>query len=84
MDLTIRTAALAREMRTAAKAAHILTSLIFFPIGQHGQPTNLDSFYKQLETWTTTHAREGQHQGQQHGMKKLELLDKQLITISTR
>jgi hypothetical protein len=51
---------------------------------QHGQPTNLDSFYKQLETWTTTHAREGQHQGQQHGMKKLELLDKQLITISTR
>jgi hypothetical protein len=46
------TAALAHERRTAAKAAHILTSLIFFPIGQHGQPTNLDSFYKQPDTWT--------------------------------
>jgi hypothetical protein len=52
VDLTIRTAALARERRTAAKAAHILTSLIFFPICQHGQPTNLDSFYKQPDTWT--------------------------------
>jgi hypothetical protein len=52
VDLTIRTAALARERRTVAKAAHILTSLIFFPIGQHGQPTNLDSFYKQPDTWT--------------------------------
>jgi hypothetical protein len=52
VDLTIWTAALARERRTAAKAAHILTSLIFFPIGQHGQPTNLDSFYKQPDTWT--------------------------------
>jgi hypothetical protein len=51
VDLTIRTATLARERRTAAKAAHILTSLIFFPIGQHGQPTNLDSFYKQPDTW---------------------------------
>jgi hypothetical protein len=44
----------------------------------------LDSFYKQPDTWTATHAHERQHQGQQHGMKKLELLDKQLITISTR
>jgi hypothetical protein len=31
---------------------------------------------QQLQScWTAAHAREGQHQGQQHGMEKLELLD---------